>query len=221
MRKVAQFAPSLLNRLDSPAAEIKTFAKTRYNKPSYFRKREDMRTVIFITGIALSFGLQAQGVSSAFDAESGRLEISNLELNGQVYYLELNLQNAETLSFSLDAASIVDITPSSTQAALVASDIVGTWDITGEANTFITFNSNGTYTQSQGSGVDMEACPNGGIETGTYRWTPETGLVRFSVSTDNNGSCGLSNAGRSLRFLIDGNQGTIQASDGGASLTRR
>lgn len=182
-----------------------------------------MRSLILIVAgsLACATGLQAQEVQSVFDAQSGRLEITNLELDGQVYYLELILENAQTFTFALDVSSIVDITPGDTQATLTESDIVGTWDIVGQANTFVTFNSNGTYSQSQGSDVDAEACPSGGTETGTYRWTPSTGLIRFSVSTDNNGSCGLSDSGRSLRFLIDGNTATIQASDGGAAASRR
>lgn len=182
-----------------------------------------MRAAILIIGtLTFATGLQAQQeVQSRFDAQSGRLEITNLELDGRVYYVELNLLNAETLTFSADASSIVDITPSDTQAALTEADIVGTWEVDGSINSFITFNSDGTYMQSQGAGEDLEACPNGGIETGTYQWTPSTGLIRFSVITDNNLTCGLSDSSRNLRFLIDGNVGTVLDSSGDASATRR
>jgi hypothetical protein len=180
------------------------------------------KSLVIVALILATFApVQASEVKSSFDPETGRLEITNLELDGQIYYLELDLTDAATLSFAVNAASVVDLTPGEAQIGLTAEAIIGSWSIDGEANTSITFNSDGTYTQSQGAGIDLDECPDGGIETGSYSWTPNTGLIRFSVDMDNNGECGLSHSGRSLRFLIDGNTATIQEGNGsGATATR-
>ena len=161
--------------------------------------------------------LFADSVRSNFDAASNTLELTDLQVGGQRYYVRLILTDINTLTFQLDAASIVEVTPDPARVGASAEDIVGTWDVDGEDATTLTFNSDGTYVQNQGAGVDLESCPQGGIESGAYAWDPETGILQATVLQDDNMSCGLSDNRPPFRIFVDGNslsideQGVLQA----------
>ena len=88
---------------------------------------------------------------------------------------------------------------------LSASAITGTWEFTDDKTT-IAFFSDGNYQVNQSVNTDPN-CSAGGIETGTYKWEPSTGILLVNVVTDNNKTCGLSNPlnGVPVRIFIQGN----------------
>ena len=163
----------------------------------------------------------ANEVKSSFNESTGVLELTDLVFGGSRYYIRLVLTDPNNLTFQADLSSAVDITPAPEHVNATADDIVGTWNVDGEDGTSITFNSDGTYSQNQAAGIDEEECPEGGIESGTYAWTPDTGLISISVSEDNNGQCGFSHPQGTLRMLVDGNVlSLLEGSTVGATLSR-
>jgi hypothetical protein len=143
-----------------------------------------------------------------FNGETGKLQIPTLVFNGSLYYLELSVADAAALTMKIEESSLVDITPGDELSGNVADNIVGTWAVSGEDTEF-TFNADATWQMSQPAGVDTEACPEGGIESGTFRYTPGTGVLIAFFEVDENGSCGLSNAGGVIRLIPDGNSMTL------------
>lgn len=167
-----------------------------------------MRVKKIVTIIPLLFcsmTVYGDEVRSSFDSATGNIEITNLNVGGNIFYIRLNLVDGDSLTWQADLESAVDLTPSSEFVDATADDIVGTWNVIDEEDTTVTFNADGTYVQVQGAGVDVESCSEGGTESGTYSWTPDTGLFRVTVTEDGNETCGFSDNDPSFRILVDGN----------------
>ncbi|MDX1491691.1 MAG: hypothetical protein R3332_10410 [Pseudohongiellaceae bacterium] len=157
-----------------------------------------------------------------FDAETGKLILPHLVIGDGTFYATLSLTNPETLTFVADFDSITDFTaPSGIGDSVNVSedDIVGVWGFPG-SDTVITLNSDGTYIIDHEPELDDDACPNGGIETGTYTWEPATGVLLSTTLTDENGECGLSHPrdGVPYRIFVSGNNMQILEKGEGAPL---
>lgn len=152
-----------------------------------------------------------------FNGETGKLQIPALLFSGRIYYLELSVVDAAALTMKIETNSLVDVTSDGSTAGKTPMDLVGTWKVNGEEST-LTLNSNGTFVLV--SSADAESCPNGGNETGTFRYTVSTGVFMPTFLTDENGDCGLSDSGGVIRIFTDGNAMTIRfQSDDDANLT--
>ncbi|MEX0618027.1 MAG: hypothetical protein WDZ76_10760 [Pseudohongiellaceae bacterium] len=145
---------------------------------------------------------------TVYNGETGILEIPNLVFDGRVHYIELTMEDHIALMLKVDEASLVDITPDGSTLGKTAADLVGGWTMEGE-DTVFTFNSDATWSMSQPAGVDEEACPDGGIESGTFRYAAFTGVFTPAILTDENGDCGLSGTDTVVRLLPDGNTMTL------------
>lgn len=172
--------------------------------------------------LALSFTTAQAQIFPAltiFNGETGKLQIPTLVFDGNLYYLELSVADAAALTMKIEESSLVDITPGDELSGNVADNIVGTWDVAGE-NSQLTFVADATWQFSQAAGVDEESCPEGGIESGTFRYTPGTGVLILFFEVDENGDCGLSSAGGVVRLIPDGNNMTLMiGTEVGAELT--
>lgn len=146
-----------------------------------------------------------------FDSSQGVLKIPTLLFEGRVYYLELSVADAANLTMKIEESSLVDVTPDSKTEGKTTDDIVGTW--TTEDNTELTFNSDGTWMLSQPASADAESCPDGGDESGTFRYSPSTGVFFPFFQVDENGECGLSHTGGMIRIYLDGNTLSIVFTD--------
>jgi|GEM_PF-3123797 len=158
---------------------------------------------------------------TVFDADTGTLKMPSLLFQGKLYYLEMTIADAGALTLQIDEESMTDITPDGSLAGNVPENIVGTWTVDGEDTQF-TFNGDASWNMEQAAGVDEGECPDGGAETGTFRYTASTGVFIPTFISDDNGQCGLSHSGGVLRFYPDGNTLTVRfgAEDETATLTR-
>lgn len=139
-----------------------------------------------------------------FNGETGILKVPTLVFEGNLYYLELSVADPAALTMKIEESTLVDVSPTEALTGNTADNIVGTWTVQGESTQF-TFNADGTWQMSQEAGVDEEACPEGGIESGTFRYTPGTGVFIPIFQVDENGECGISSAGSVIRLIPDGN----------------
>ena len=144
-----------------------------------------------------------------FDGATGVMKVPTLLFEGKPYYLEFSVADVAALTFKIEEDSLVDLTPDGSTTGKTTQDIVGTWEVDGEA-TEVTFNADGSWKLSQEAGDDLEACPDGGDEIGTFRYTPVTGVFMPIFQSDGNGQCGLSNVEGLIRIFTDGNVMTIQ-----------
>ncbi|MCI5105153.1 MAG: hypothetical protein MRY76_00405 [Pseudomonadales bacterium] len=185
-----------------------------------------MKNILLKTTLAFTFLLSVSAAQAQifpaltiFNGETGKLQIPTLVYNGNLYYLELSVADAAALTMKIEESSLVDITPGDELSGNVADNIVGTWDVAGE-NSQLTFVADATWQFSQAAGVDEESCPEGGIESGTFRYTPGTGVLILFFEVDENGDCGLSSAGGVVRLIPDGNNMTLMiGTEVGAELT--
>lgn len=162
------------------------------------------RSIICCFLMAMSAPALAGEVRSTFDEATGILELTELQIGGETYYVRLVLSDPATLTFTADAESAVVITPTSASLQTEAGDIVGAWKPSNGLDLRFTFSSDGSFEMFQGAGLDNEACPNGGTESGTYDWTPSTGIFRSRIAVDGNGQCGTSNPGGAIRLIPAG-----------------
>jgi hypothetical protein len=179
-----------------------------------------IKIVLMITLLLPFTTAQAQifPALTIFNSETGKLQIPTLVFDGNLYYLEMSVADAAALTLKIEESSLLDITPGDALTGNVADNIVGNWAVTGEDVEF-TFNADATWQMSQSAGVDTEACPEGGIESGTFRYTPGTGVFIAFFEVDENGTCGLSNAEGVIRLIPDGNSMTLMVgSEVGAEL---
>lgn len=155
-----------------------------------------------------SLGISAQEVTPTFNESTGLLVLPNLEIGSESYFVELELIPG-TLNFSVASESIASVTPGSSGFTNDSTaSLNGTWRVDGENATTVTF-SGGNYQVDQSITTN---CPNGGMETGTFRWDRDTGVITFKVATDENGDCGFSHNRGAVRFFVSGN--TINALEG-------
>lgn len=141
---------------------------------------------------------------TTFSGETGILKVPALVFEGNLYYLELSVADAAALTMKIEESTLVDVSPTEALAGNTSDNIVGTWTVSGEDVQF-TFNADATWQMSQPAGVDEEACPEGGIESGTFRYSAGTGVFIPFFEVDENGSCGLSSADSVIRLIPDGN----------------
>jgi len=170
--------------------------------------------LLFALLLAVPFsGAQAQifPALNVFDAGTGVLKLPGLLFDGKLYYLEMSLADAAALTLKIEAETLVDITPDGSTAGKTPEDIVGTWDVDGE-DTRILFNSDGTFTLTANPDAESESCPDGGVESGTFRYTASTGVFFPAFVSDENGECGLSHTKGLLRIFSDGNTLTLNFS---------
>lgn len=162
--------------------------------------------------LALSFSTANAQIIPAipvFDGNTGVMKLPNLLFDGGVYYLELSVADAASLTMKIEESTLVDVTPSTDTVGNSPALIVGTWSVQEEPETTFTFNADGTWEQSQAAGVDDEECPEGGIESGTFRYTASTGVFMPTFLVNDNGTCGLSSEERLIRLFPDGNTLTV------------
>lgn len=88
--------------------------------------------------------------------------------------------------------------------------ITGGWDVRNSANEpmALVFFQNGSYRMYQAPGTDLNACPQGGVEYGTYSYD---GIeITGSIDVDSNNDCGLGEGPGSdvisVSGLVSGNQ---------------
>ena len=169
----------------------------------------------FLISVVLVFttiAAHAANVESSFDGATGTIVLPNLVIGDQVYYVELNLLDANSLTFQVNLQTALEITPTEQSQTSVQSDLYGTWtieEVGGTDNLRLTFNSDGSYTHFENIGAGTEeACV--GDETGSYVWEPSTGVTSFSQATDTNGECGMSDPAGSFLFFVDGNTLTLK-----------
>lgn len=147
---------------------------------------------------------------TAFNGGTGTLEIPHMLYDGRAYYLRLTMADPAALTLQVDESTVVDVTPDGSTVGKTGDVIVGTWSVEGEEGTAFTFNADGTWSMTQAAGVDEQECPQGGVESGTFRYFAFTGVFIPTYAVDENGSCGLSNSTNSvIRMLPDGNTMTI------------
>ena len=144
-----------------------------------------------------------------FNSSTGVLTSPALIFEGKVYYVQLSVVDAAALTMKIEASTLVDVSPTDATSSNTTSDILGTWTVSGEGGTTFTFNEDATWEMSQAAGLDAEACPDGGIESGTFRFAPSTAVFAPIFLTDENGECGLSNSGSVIRMIPDGNTMTV------------
>lgn len=186
--------------------------------------KNPLRQLLLIALLSVPFATaQAQifPALSVFDADTGSLKMPSLLFQGKLYYLEMTVADAGALTLKIDESSLTDITPDGSLSGNVPANIVGTWNVDGEDTQF-TFNEDASWSMTQAAGVDEGECPNGGGETGTFRYTASTGVFIPTYLSDDNGECGLSHSGGVLRFYPDGNTLTVRfgSEDETATLTR-
>ena len=164
----------------------------------------------------------AGNTDAYYNAETGRIVIPHLVIGDGTFYVTLRVADEATLTFVADLESVTDITAPAEIGDTVnldANDIVGTWGLP-DTTTTITFNSDGSYSLPHAPELDDDACPNGGLETGTYVWEPSTGILLSTTLTDENGECGLSNPrdGVPYRIFINGDSMQILEKGDGVPL---
>lgn len=162
--------------------------------------------------LALSFSTANAQIIPAipvFDGNTGVMKLPNLLFDGGVYYLELSVADAASLTMKIEESTLVDVTPSTDTVGNSPALIVGTWSVQEEPETTFTFNADGTWEQSQAAGVDDEACPEGGIESGTFRYTASTAVFMPTFLVNDNGECGISSVESLIRLYPDGNTLTV------------
>lgn len=164
----------------------------------------------------------AGSTDAYYNAETGRIVLPHLVIGGNTYYVTLRLADESTLTFVADLETVTDITAPDGVGDTVnldVNDIVGTWGLSGTTTT-ITFNGDGSYSLPHAPEVDDDACPNGGLETGTYVWEPSSGLLLTTTLTDENGECGLSNPrdGVPYRVFVDGDTMQVLEKGDGVAL---
>ncbi|MDA0688666.1 MAG: hypothetical protein O2948_08460 [Proteobacteria bacterium] len=164
----------------------------------------------FITLLASPLSAYAQifPVIPTFNEATGVLEVPFVFYAGQSFYLSLTVSDPVALTLQADPAKVIDVSPSESSSDNTTADIVGTWTIDGSSDQFV-FGADASFQMTQQAGVDAEACPDGGSELGTFRWTPQTGVFKALITTDENGECGLSHVPNVVRFLPDGNTMTL------------
>lgn len=185
--------------------------------------KSSLLKLLFAVVLTMPFSVAQAQIFPAlaiFNGETGKMQIPNLIFDGKLYYLELSVADASALTLQIEEGTVFDVTPDGSTVGKTTDDIVGTWDVDGEA-TSITFNADGTWVLSQQAGDDTESCPDGGDETGTFRYTPSTGVFIPIFLTDSNGECGLSGVEGVMRIFTDGNTMTLAfVSEEGATLIR-
>lgn len=142
----------------------------------------------------------AAEVDATYSPSTGELIIPHLQVGGQVFYVQLQ-QQGDTLTFKVVGPTLVNITPGN--AGHTNDDdasLDGVWEVEDDGST-VTFIGN---TYEIDSAPDVDECPNGGIESGTFTWEKSTGLVSYKVTFDANAGCGISDSG-AIRMFQDGN----------------
>jgi len=160
---------------------------------------------LFVALLLTSTTSFSASVESSFNGTTGTIVLPNLVIGDQVYFLELTLLDAATLTFRADLTTATEITPTEATASTVASDLWGTWGFTG-TDIRLVFNSDGTYTFFE----DDADCGTGPNEAGTYSWEPSTGVFIPRVTLDENADCGLSHPRGADLLFVDGNTLTIR-----------
>ncbi len=183
-------------------------------------------TRIFLTLLlSLPFAMAQAQISPAltiFNSETGLLKIPALVFNGSVYYLELSVADAVALTMKIEESSLVDVSPTEALNGNTTDAIVGTWGVDGETGTSFTFNADATWEMTQAAGVDEAECPEGGVESGTFRYTSATGVFMPVFLVNENGSCGLSSSTGVVRLIPDGNtMSVLIGTETGATLTKQ
>lgn len=155
-----------------------------------------------------------EGTTDAyFVSETGVLVMPHLLVGEQLYYATLTLTDAAKLEFQANLEEITDISPPvqvGVSVNLDTSDIIGRWSTSSASTMYIEFRSDGTYEHFEKSdGPDDLGnidCPTG-KESGTYKWSPSSGILLSSTKSDANGPCGISHPGGNVpyRAFIDGN----------------
>ena len=153
-----------------------------------------------------------------FDGNTATLQVPLVFVNGEAHYVEMSLSDPDTLTFTVELDTLVNIHPDGRNDGKVTNDIVGEWELSEEgADTQLFINADSTFRLTEGANEGDE-CPLGGDETGTFRFTIFTGLFKPIFEVDENNDCGLSGAGKILRLYRDGNTLTIQLDDDGNDL---
>lgn len=155
--------------------------------------------------------LLAAEAESSYDFTTGVLELPELEMDGAVFYVRLNLQDPDALTFQVDLDSVVNLTPLLDADASDETAIFGSWNAEG-VDVRYSFETDGSFSMFQGEGVDPDLCPEGGAESGGFSWTPRTGVLLTDLAADQNGDCGTSNPAL-LRMFIDGNTMEVYSGD--------
>jgi hypothetical protein len=172
------------------------------------KKNFAITCLLSLLALPLSANAQIFPVIPTFNEATGVLEVPFVFYAGQSFYLSLTITDPATLTLQADPAKLIEISPSESSADNTSADIVGTWTIDGGSDQFV-FGADASFEMTQQAGVDEEACPAGGSELGTFRWTPQTGVFKALIATDGNGECGLSHVSNVVRFLPDGNTMTL------------
>lgn len=164
----------------------------------------------FLALLTSPFSANAQifPVIPNFNEATGVLEVPFVFYAGKAFYLSLTVTDPVALTLQADPAKLIDVSLTESSSDNTTDDIVGTWTIDGGSDQFV-FGADASFQMTQQAGVDAEACPDGGSELGTFRWTPQTGVFKAFITTDENGECGLSHAQNVVRFLPDGNTMTL------------
>lgn len=128
-----------------------------------------------------------------------------------------NDESAE-LVITGDSMAFADETFTFTKAVQASNSLIGFWSysgpfvedgLTGTKDITLTFNDDGTYLHTEAAGGELANGAGGGVpgsEAGTYSWDESTGLLSvLSVTSDNNGTWGLSDAvGGDIEMVIVG-----------------
>ncbi len=185
-------------------------------------KKINLALASFCVCALLSSNSFSGDTDAYYNAATGKIVLPHLVVGNETYYVTLSLTDAATLTFVADLQSLTDITAPSAVGETVnlnANDIIGTWRLSG-TTTSVTFNADGSYSLPHAPEPDDDACPNGGLETGTYVWEPSTGLLQSTTLTDKNGECGLSNPrdGVPFRVFVNGNSMQVLEKGNGTAL---
>jgi hypothetical protein len=156
-------------------------------------------TLIAASGMLCASG-QAAEPQAQFVNDQGMLVIPHLNLGNEIYYVQLDRTDPNGYVFSLNGGSVVKVTPAEGDDWASADEVLGEWKMEDFAGLTITFGADGSYELDHPAEDDCTA----GIESGTYGYSEDTGVLYVRVLTDGNGECGLSHPDGPVRASRDG-----------------
>lgn len=113
---------------------------------------------LFLAPLSLAHAQILPPIGS-FNGDTGILELPFVVVNGRTHYVEMSLDDPETLTFRVEVDTLVDIHPDGRNTGKNITDIVGEWDFTEDGVTHqLTINEDGTFIFSNAADDD-ENCP--------------------------------------------------------------